>query len=492
MFGIMEFDSETHKALAIPHSLEPAVAGEPFKTVIIGDNASGKTRFIVSMIETFRLLHQLQTGVGTRRKNSLVKSLVSSTGAMNLQYAVNSERISFHVGVNGAMRVTRNGIPILPKNIPLPSRIIAVSTTYNDKFPFSSNDSSESDGEFYKYCGIRETTNASWSATLSRRIMENLLNIDPVSSYVPLKALFDQLSLRLRFRIKFEMAKKSFTSVVRSPEAFYGFVKKYSENSKRMQVGLFERFDIPTAESMLRGAQYFESDGRNLYFDVDLEDDVKDRQAIHEFLEIVRRVGLIKNLQLEFFRTNTGIAHPFSTASSGETQMLYVFSSLLRHASRGAIVFIDEPELSLHPAWQVRYVSLLKKALAQIKDCHLIIATHSHFILSDLDPANSSLHVFRSSFEGAIEIENVDYSTYAWSPENILYTAFGVRTVGNPAFENDLQEALNIIAHKKGDFARLEVLSNKFTDLIFDSADPLNRVVRSIKDYVDGNNQVVS
>ena len=40
----------------------------------------------------------------------------------------------------------------------------------------------------------------------------------------------------------------------------------------------------------------------------------------------------------------------------------------------------------------------------------------------------------------------VDYDTYAWSAENILYEVFGLRTTRNYYFERDLRELLSLIS----------------------------------------------
>jgi predicted ATPase len=61
--------------------------------------------------------------------------------------------------------------------------------------------------------------------------------------------------------------------------------------------------------------------------------------------------------------------------SAGEQQML---SFLCYNAfSKNTIIFIDEPELSLHPDWQRRLIPTL---LAQGTTNQFFIATHSPFI----------------------------------------------------------------------------------------------------------------
>ena len=67
--------------------------------------------------------------------------------------------------------------------------------------------------------------------------------------------------------------------------------------------------------------------------------------------------------------------------SSGEQQIVYRAGYLLRHLNikNGGVVFIDEPELSLHPEWQIGYLQFLQKIFGE--NIQFIIATHSPYIV---------------------------------------------------------------------------------------------------------------
>ncbi|RQP23068.1 ATP-binding protein [Piscinibacter terrae] len=67
-------------------------------------------------------------------------------------------------------------------------------------------------------------------------------------------------------------------------------------------------------------------------------------------------------------------------ASSGQQQMLCSIFGLAAALEDHSLVLIDEPELSLHPRWQMGYLKHLETALEVVQDCHVIIATHSPLI----------------------------------------------------------------------------------------------------------------
>lgn len=126
------------------------------------------------------------------------------------------------------------------------------------------------------------------------------------------------------------------------------------------------------------------------------------------------------------------------------------------------LVVIDEPEISLHPHWQIKYIPTLLESLKNIDATHVLIATHSHFMVSDLDQDNSVLVTAR--YESGPKFDLFEGDVYGRSPENILYRVFGVATTGNMYVESDLRKALQMIARTeplnmrelKSTYARLQ------------------------------------
>ena len=59
--------------------------------------------------------------------------------------------------------------------------------------------------------------------------------------------------------------------------------------------------------------------------------------------------------------------------------MLY---DLIIQAQKSTIILIDEPEISLHIAWQQRFIEIVQK-IAKCYGYQVIIATHSPAIIYD-------------------------------------------------------------------------------------------------------------
>ena len=75
-------------------------------------------------------------------------------------------------------------------------------------------------------------------------------------------------------------------------------------------------------------------------------------------------------------------AIPLSELSSGEQHELVLIYELLFKVEDGAVILIDEPELSLHVSWQKRFISDLQK-IQNLKKMNVVIATHSPQVIND-------------------------------------------------------------------------------------------------------------
>lgn len=67
---------------------------------------------------------------------------------------------------------------------------------------------------------------------------------------------------------------------------------------------------------------------------------------------------------------------PLDRLSSGEKHILVQLCEMLFRSQEGTLVLIDEPELSLHMAWQYQYLPVIKKIEA-LCGFQFLIATHS-------------------------------------------------------------------------------------------------------------------
>ena len=89
-------------------------------------------------------------------------------------------------------------------------------------------------------------------------------------------------------------------------------------------------------------------------------------------------------LELRVMDRNGELRQPLSLdkLSSGEQQLVYLLGLLIFDTQPKQLVLLDEPELSLHPAWQDDFFPLLQQ-ICELNGCYLLMATHSPSLVGD-------------------------------------------------------------------------------------------------------------
>lgn len=109
---------------------------------------------------------------------------------------------------------------------------------------------------------------------------------------------------------------------------------------------------------------------------------------INRFLELSEKKMIIQGGTLSIIHNQEDF--PYYYLSSGERQLIIIFAHLLFNSrlKKETVFLIDEPELSLHVAWQER---LLPTILEARPDMQIVVATHAPSIIGKFDDACRSL-----------------------------------------------------------------------------------------------------
>lgn len=168
--------------------------------------------------------------------------------------------------------------------------------------------------------------------------------------------------------------------------------------------------------------------------------------------------------------------------SSGEFAMLSTVLSISAAANDShTLVLLDEPELSLHPNWQMTLIDNLDRALEN-KICHLLIATHSHMLVSDLPMKRSSVTQLDKDEKECLTATAISECTYGWSAEEVLLKVFKTATDRNRYFGERIGKLLekmgnNAIKPKevKNELRELQEISMHLSDI-----DPMKMILNTI------------
>lgn len=129
---------------------------------------------------------------------------------------------------------------------------------------------------------------------------------------------------------------------------------------------------------------------------------------------------------------------PIDQLSSGEKQIVYRGCFLLKdkNAMKGATVFVDEPEISLHPLWQEKILDYYKDIFTDengIQTSQIFVVTHSPFIIHNKNRKNDKVIVMSRDKEGKICALDKPYY-YKCDSKEVVEDAFNINT-----FQNNLQ-----------------------------------------------------
>ena len=153
--------------------------------------------------------------------------------------------------------------------------------------------------------------------------------------------------------------------------------------------------------------------------------------AFHSIFESKRFKGIEnRNGQIIITFEENGKEMSIDKLSSGEKQIVFRGGFLLKDKKsiEGAYVLIDEPEISLHPKWQLEILPFIKKLFINeqgIQTSQIIVATHSPFIIHNSNRNNDKVIVLQKNSDGLIEVANkTEY--YSWQAKELVKEAFDI------------------------------------------------------------------
>ncbi len=130
----------------------------------------------------------------------------------------------------------------------------------------------------------------------------------------------------------------------------------------------------------------------NLYIDdtykkLSQYDDLKEK--IQLLLHIINDNNVLSNKTLSInsktgvkFTSDNGTEIPITKLSSGEKHLFILFYDLIFNCSKkNMLLLIDEPEISMHIAWQEEFINDLLE-ICKLNDIQAIVATHSPNIIN--------------------------------------------------------------------------------------------------------------
>lgn len=152
-------------------------------------------------------------------------------------------------------------------------------------------------------------------------------------------------------------------------------------------------------------------------------------------------IGLKKDgSRMPIFKNKGGKVFDITGLSSGEKQLFFRIIGLRMMDINNSIILIDEPEISLHPAWQQRIINVYEKIG---KNNQVIAVTHSPHVLSSVPGENIRI------LANTANIQVLDYrdlrNSYGAPIKRVLKDLMGLKSDRDPKIQeriNDLKKYL--------------------------------------------------
>lgn len=197
----------------------------------------------------------------------------------------------------------------------------------------------------------------------------------------------------------------------------------------------------------------------------------------------LKSLGYISSVKL-FLRSSKGEVS-LSKASSGELSLITSMALIATTHQEDAVLLIDEPENSLHPAWQKEFLSTLLAAIGY-KRTTLIIATHSPLIVMGGEDVRMPAEVFVMSAmiesDGQIDVAEKGL-------EGVMAEVFHTFTSKNHYLSRYLVSLLDYLEDGRISKAELETIILKMNEMGLDEKQlAAVRLVQDMANSIEARN----
>lgn len=475
-------------------------------TLLIGPNGTGKSKILLSIIGIFNSLENISKN--PNKKYSFEYHYRIKFGNKGKLHKVDYSTDDLIIDDSSY----KNNVEYLS----LPAKLLISAFSFNDKYPLR-----ESRGkvinENYYYLGLKSTTNNIFIGNPTKNAISNLYEaIIKGKDIAPLSAAFTTLQLKPELKLvykpgkyfKFLQSNELWRSRDASPHVwvngFSDFFRKKKAKRKNAEPEL-KRLGNEKVERILnetekiqkvieflneKGSAMAELEGKEISLKPSLN--FHERDSFDEFTQTVLPFQLLSDLEIisfqrfEIKKIETNFS--FDDASSGEYHIILTYLNILSLLEDSSLVLLDEPEISLHPNWQIKYMDAFNKVFHHFPKTHFIIASHSHFLVSDLKGDHSSILGIDVNEKGEIKIIPTERDTYGWSAEQILLDVFKVATTRNYYLTRVVGNILHNLSQK--DFNKQTIVDEieKLKQYDIDNLnenDPMKLVIKKLLAKVD-------
>ena len=444
----------------------------PLYSILIGTNGAGKSSLMKELVDFFIDLHAYVNKSEARLSSS------NKCRLKGVKYHIDGVECEvIKLGKNYFAKI--DGHIRLLKDLRLPT-IVACHFGAFEKFPtqkINGSTQTKYDVPYYKYVGAHVNGNLISSSTIAFRLLFALNEQMDNRQRQNICSILDFIGYDHRISLSYSLVMKSkksgdarevISQRVEKDREYRNFSKQ-EKNEKIIQ--LYKFYNQKASSNKIR-----------YDYHIDFDSDSPSKESFDELQYIykLKQYDLVNSANVIFHKQECNITS--EDMSSGEFAILSTVLSISAAADNPhTLVLLDEPELSLHPNWQMTLIDNLDRALAN-QVCHMIIATHSHMLVSDLPVKRSFVTQLEKDEKGNLNATAISECTYGWSAEEVLLKVFKTATDRNRYFGERIGRLLekmgnNSIQPKEvtDELKELQEISKHLSDI-----DPMKTILNTI------------
>lgn len=452
-------------------------------TVLIGRNGAGKSRLLAEICRIFAAFDDLPV---VSREDS--RRIHPRPLSIELSYAVGQDAVTV-LGDGGRIVSTSTGDTAVTNQnrLPLPRRVIATTITPSDKFPNPdawdlwrerSGRPSSSNDHVYRYLGGKTGKDSISTRQRLSRVADALVQAAAKSGggRERMADVFRLVGYEPRVDVDYQMRVLGGTLVelrdaVDNPRRLENNARfdggPYMSIVRRMRERLHNeaRLHNETRKQALREAlDFILSLGAKmrrevLSMSVDIEHGTFLRGSADAFrhlrvlesyrvsnlsdIRLHRKFGVDRNLAL-LGEQGMDLQLSVTDASSGEQAVLLTLFGIAAEIEDNSLIVIDEPEISLHPAWQEQIIPLMVSTFEGYHGCHFVIATHSPQVLARAGEVGATVVVCEGNNASVIDAAELSRK----SADYQLATVFNAPGYRNEYLAREALAALQLASRR--------------------------------------------
>lgn len=144
--------------------------------------------------------------------------------------------------------------------------------------------------------------------------------------------------------------------------------------------------------------------------------------ALFKALESTYISKLIAEVRIKVRKKNVDGSITFKELSEGEQQLLTVLGLLKFTKDEDSLILLDEPDTHLNPIWKWRYLEFLDKVVDRPSSTQIILNTHDPLVIGNL--TKEEVRLFRTTSDGKIIVEEPEIDPRGLGVEGILTSEF--------------------------------------------------------------------